>query len=175
MEKIKLRKYFKNLCDNFVLQNNTQVLSEKVRTLLKDLDSLQFQKIAVYQPFKNEVSLIGLEEEEKYSHIYWLYPQKNYSFSEKPNFTVHPIEEIDLFFVPGLAFDHQCRRLGRGAGFYDRVLSGSKALKIGVSWSVQVSAEPLPEEEHDIWMDACVNEKFLMCSNRFFEKYKKGV
>ena len=156
-----------------MLQNNTQVLSEKVQTLLEGLDSLQFQKIAVYKPFKNEVSLSGLEE--KYSHICWLYPQKNYSFSEKTSLTAHPLEEIDLFFVPGLAFDHQCRRLGRGAGFYDRVLSGSKALKIGVSWSLQVSEEPLPEQEHDVRMDACVNEKFLVCSNRFFEKYRKGA
>ena len=173
MEKIALRKYFKNLCNNFVLQNNTQVLSKEVQFFLEGLDSLQFQKAAVYQPFKNEVSLSGLER--KYSHICWLYPQKNYIFSEKTNFKVHPLEEIDLFFVPGLAFDHQCRRLGRGAGFYDRVLSGSKALKIGVSWSMQVSAEPLPEEEHDIRMDACVNEKFFMCSSYFFEKYRKGV
>lgn len=173
MEKNALRKYFKNLCNNFTLQNNTQVLSNKVQALLEGLDSLHLQKIAVYQPFKNEVSLSGLEK--KYPHICWLYPQKNYSFSEKTNFIDHPLEEIDLFFVPGLAFDHQCRRLGRGAGFYDRVLSNSKALKIGVSWSVQVSAESLPEEDHDIRMDACVNEKFFICSNHFFEKYRKDL
>ena len=174
MEKAILRKHFKKLCNNFRLQNNTQVLSKRVQALLEDMDNLKLQKVAVYHPFKSEVSLFELEE--KYPHICWLYPQKDLAFSEKMECTVHPLEEIDLFFVPGLAFDHQCRRLGRGAGFYDQVLSQAPgALKVGVSWSVQVSSEPLPEEKHDVRMDACVNEKFLICSARFFEKYRKDL
>lgn len=172
LEKIEIRKYFKNQCNNFSLGNNTQVLSKKLQNLLKGLNWAKFQKVAIYHPFKSEVSLSALKE--NYSHIFWLYPQKDQSFSEEPNTFSHPIEEIDLFLVPGVAFDHQCRRLGRGLGFYDKVLSQTnRALKIGVSWGVQLSSKPLPEEEHDIRMDACVNEKFILYSPHFFEKHKE--
>ncbi|MDE0152184.1 MAG: 5-formyltetrahydrofolate cyclo-ligase [Bdellovibrionales bacterium] len=172
MEKIEIRKYFKKRCNNFTLENNTQVLSKKLQNLLKGLNWVEFQKAAIYHPFKSEVSLSALKED--YPHICWLYPQKDQSFSEESYTSPHSIKEIDLFLVPGVAFDHQCRRLGRGAGFYDKVLSqANRALKIGVSWSVQLSLEPLPEEEHDIRMDACVNEKFILYSPHFFEKHKE--
>ena len=171
MEKATFRKYFKNHCNNFVLHNKVQVLSNKVQAFLKTLDWLRFQSAAVYHPFQDEVPLSEFVKE--HSHIKWLYPQKKGVFSESSLSSAHPIEDIDLFLVPGAAFDHQCRRLGRGLGFYDRALSqNNKALKIGVSWSVQISSSALPEEEHDIRMDACVNEKFFLCSSYFFEKYR---
>ncbi len=174
MEKVIFRKHFKNHCNNFILNNNIQALSKEVQALLQALNWSKFQTVAVYRPFKDEVSLSDLQKE--YPQIQWLYPQKNPGFSEESNDSTHPIEEIDLFLVPGVTFDHQLRRLGRGLGFYDKVLSQvNKALKIGVSWSVQISSEPLPEEEHDIRMDACVNEKFLLCSPHFFKKYRKDL
>ena len=171
MEKVKIREYFKNHSNNFILHNNVQVLSKTLQNLLENLNWSKFQKVAIYHPFKNEVPLSELKV--NYSHICWLYPQKDQTFSEESHAPPHPMEEIDLFLVPGVAFDHQCRRLGRGLGFYDKVLSQTnRALKIGVSWSVQVSSEPLPEEEHDIRMDACVNEKFILYSHHFFKKQK---
>lgn len=174
MGKIKIRKYFKNHCNNFILNNNTQILSKKLQTLLESLNWSEFHKVAIYHPFKNEVSLSELKT--NYSHICWLYPQKDRTFSEEFYTFSHSAEEIDLFLVPGVAFDHQCRRLGRGLGFYDRVLSQEgRALKVGISWSVQMSSEPLPEEKHDIRMDVCINEKFILYSSHFFEKYRKRL
>ena len=50
---------------------------------------------------------------------------------------VIPVPEIDLFLVPGLGFDLSGRRLGRGGGFYDRVLAARRgdSVAIGVTWS----------------------------------------
>jgi 5-formyltetrahydrofolate cyclo-ligase len=62
-------------------------------------------------------------------------------------------EEIDLIIVPGLAFDRSCRRLGRGAGFYDRFLQGAPAYKVGFAHDNQI-IENIPSELHDVIMDA---------------------
>jgi 5-formyltetrahydrofolate cyclo-ligase len=68
-----------------------------------------------------------------------------------------PIETIDVFICPGLAFDHNGGRLGRGRGFYDRVLSKSRndALKVGVCFEKQIVPNTFPEN-HDVPMDVVI-------------------
>lgn len=62
-----------------------------------------------------------------------------------------PAEEIDLFLLPGLAYDPHGNRLGMGGGYFDRLLShaGSTATFLGLAHDFQVIAR-LPAEEHDI-------------------------
>ena len=59
---------------------------------------------------------------------------------------VCPLKEIDVFLVPGLAFDRKGNRLGRGKGCYDKVLSQFSALKIGCAGSYQICEDTLPVE-----------------------------
>ena len=67
---------------------------------------------------------------------------------------------VDVFviLVPGVAFDDRGRRLGRGAGYYDRYLASYQArrrrpLVAAVCFSCQV-VEEVPCEAHDMRMDA---------------------
>lgn len=62
-----------------------------------------------------------------------------------------PLDDIDLVVVPGVAFDKNNIRLGRGHGYYDRFLSGlPKATRtIGLAFDFQV-VENLPKDPHDI-------------------------
>ena len=62
-----------------------------------------------------------------------------------------PAEEIDLFLLPGLAFDPQGNRLGMGGGYFDRFLAhaSSTATFLGLAYDFQVIAH-LPAEDHDI-------------------------
>ena len=71
-----------------------------------------------------------------------------------------PPAEIDAFICPGLAFDQNGGRLGRGKGFYDRILSNARpdALKIGVCFPEQLVADTF-SEHHDIHMDAVIFEE----------------
>ncbi len=64
---------------------------------------------------------------------------------------------IDAFLCPGLAFDARGGRLGRGRGFYDRMLAMARpdALKIGVCFPWQIVDDTFPEN-HDIPMDEVV-------------------
>jgi 5-formyltetrahydrofolate cyclo-ligase len=64
------------------------------------------------------------------------------------------IDRIDAFLCPGLAFDAHGGRLGRGRGFYDRMLAAARidALKIGVCFASQIVESTFPEP-HDVRMD----------------------
>lgn len=70
---------------------------------------------------------------------------------------VHPVEEIEVIIVPGVAFDRKGRRLGRGKGFYDRLLQTAGATKIGIGYEFQLMDE-LPAEPHDVPMDIIITE-----------------
>ena len=62
-----------------------------------------------------------------------------------------PLENIGLVVVPGIAFDRNNVRLGRGHGYYDRFLCGlpKKTKTIGLAFDFQV-LEYLPKDSHDI-------------------------
>jgi 5-formyltetrahydrofolate cyclo-ligase len=50
--------------------------------------------------------------------------------------------------VPGVAFDLHGRRLGRGKGFYDRLLADVRGKTCGVAFDEQIVRE-VPVEPHD--------------------------
>ena len=72
---------------------------------------------------------------------------------------LHLPETIDLVLVPGLAFSKDRHRLGRGGGFFDRLLAGraAQAFKLGVCFSFQL-LDSVPIDAHDILMDAVVSD-----------------
>lgn len=77
--------------------------------------------------------------------------------SPKPDFQLP--ESIDLVLVPALAFSQDRHRLGRGGGFFDRLLAGpaANAFKLGICFSFQL-LDSIPSEPHDIVMDAVVTD-----------------
>ena len=62
-----------------------------------------------------------------------------------------PLDDIDLVVVPGVAFDRNNVRLGRGHGYYDRFLCclPKHTRTIGLAFDFQV-VEHLPKDSHDI-------------------------
>ncbi len=65
---------------------------------------------------------------------------------------------IDLAVIPGVAFDGAGNRLGRGRGYYDRLLQRLAPYgipKIGVCFDFQRLPE-IPSENHDIRVDDLV-------------------
>jgi 5-formyltetrahydrofolate cyclo-ligase len=59
-----------------------------------------------------------------------------------------PLDQFDLVLVPGVAFDMSGNRLGRGRGFYDRILSAASGIRCGVAYDFQL-LESIPAEAHD--------------------------
>lgn len=63
--------------------------------------------------------------------------------------------DIDIILVPGLAFDKNMNRLGRGKAYYDRFLPKTQAIKIGVCFAEQYF-DFIPAGETDIRMDSVI-------------------
>ena len=64
--------------------------------------------------------------------------------------------QISLAIIPGVAFDKDGHRLGRGKGYYDRLLPRlTGACKVGICWNFQL-LEHIPTEDHDITMNRIV-------------------
>ena len=60
-----------------------------------------------------------------------------------------PLNRLDLVLVPGVGFDLQGRRLGRGRGFYDRLLADVAGIKCGIAYDEQVAGE-IPAGSQDV-------------------------
>lgn len=68
------------------------------------------------------------------------------------------LDKINVIIVPGVAFDREGHRMGRGRGFYDRLLKSTpNAYKIGVAFDFQM-VESVPVEPHDVTMDKVIND-----------------
>lgn len=68
------------------------------------------------------------------------------------------IDDIDMVVVPGVAFDREGNRVGRGKGYYDRLLKGCKATKVGVGFDFQLVEEGIDADEHDVTMDIVITQ-----------------
>lgn len=89
-----------------------------------------------------------------------LHPSDSYGIREPvPQCPVVRLEEIDAALVPGMAWDRRGGRLGRGAGYYDRVFSDPRwrAFRCGLLFAVQ-EVPRVPVEPHDVPLEAVVTE-----------------
>jgi len=73
-----------------------------------------------------------------------------------------PLAELDCVFVPGVAFDPEGFRLGRGGGFYDSFLSQMPPTLpcIGLMFSLQ-KVPLVPREPHDQALRSVITEDGL--------------
>jgi 5-formyltetrahydrofolate cyclo-ligase len=65
---------------------------------------------------------------------------------------------VELIVVPGVAFDSEGNRMGRGRGFYDRLLKSTpRAAKVGVAYDFQM-LDHIATEPHAVRMDRVITE-----------------
>lgn len=74
------------------------------------------------------------------------------------------VDDLDIVFVPLVAWDERGGRLGMGAGYYDRAMEPvatlDRPLRIGIAYSVQ-QAEALPMTAHDVHLHGVLTESGL--------------
>ncbi len=85
----------------------------------------------------------------------------SFHIEEPTGDNVADVNDIELMIIPAVAFDRKGNRLGRGKGFYDRLLSSSRATKIGVGYEFQLF-DSIPSEAHDVPMDMIITQKTVI-------------
>ncbi|HOX08216.1 MAG TPA: 5-formyltetrahydrofolate cyclo-ligase [Planctomycetota bacterium] len=77
----------------------------------------------------------------------------------RPGLAPVSAEDVELVLVPGRAFDRRGRRVGRGAGYYDRFLAGlgARALRVAVALDFQIRPA-VPSADYDQPVDLVVTE-----------------
>jgi 5-formyltetrahydrofolate cyclo-ligase len=128
-------------------------LPEKRRSIAKNalLDVLRpkidrYKSVLSFVNFKLEIDMSFVNE--------YLVKEKKLHLAEIREDEIFFSKEIELILLPGLAFDSNFTRLGRGRGHYDKFLSKHKnAHKIGICFKEQISGIALPRESHDVGVD----------------------
>jgi len=68
------------------------------------------------------------------------------------------LNALDLIIVPGVAFDINNNRMGRGKAYYDGLLKTTNAFKLGICFDFQL-LENIPADSHDIPMDGIISDR----------------
>lgn len=138
---------------------------------------LEKSKIGVFSPLPYEPDLSGLHDDLSDAALYYplcgegntltMHPIKFPESELSPGMLgiLEPVDRhsfilpglLDVILVPGLAFTPKGARLGKGGGYYDRLLSDKQvsALKIGIGFECQLVDE-IPMEPHDCPMDKVI-------------------
>jgi 5-formyltetrahydrofolate cyclo-ligase len=133
-----------------------QSLSEEIcERVLEMTEWNEARSIVLFSPLPSEPLINPLKldcEARKVSCV-------NVPQSARSEANLHLPETIDLILVPGLAFSKGRHRLGRGGGFFDRLLAGpaKDSFKLGICFSFQLLDE-VPIESSDIELDAVVTD-----------------
>ncbi|MCL4427537.1 MAG: 5-formyltetrahydrofolate cyclo-ligase [Deltaproteobacteria bacterium] len=142
---------FKNIAIYISIKNEVRI------EYIMDLNKNREKKFDFFLPFCKKEDDICLNKLEDINSM-----RKDYfgiSCPKEDNFIDE--REIDVFFVPGLAFDTFGNRVGYGKGCFDRILKNScKSFFVGVCYDFQLISDDILESGgNDIVMDFILTEK----------------
>lgn len=76
------------------------------------------------------------------------------------------ISQIELIVVPAVGLDRKGNRVGRGKGYYDRLLAGAKAVTVGVGYDFQLIEDGIETEPHDVGVDVVITQSRAIVTRR---------
>ena len=145
------------------------VMAEKVlmyNSLPDELSTRSFLnkwhgKKRMYLPRVNGVDLDILPYDRTRTHL------GAFHIEEPDGNDVTDVAQIDLIVVPAVAYDTAGRRVGRGKGYYDRLLATARAVKVGVAYDFQLVDDDIETEDHDVGVDYVITpRRFIKVRHR---------
>mgnify|MGYP001559702379 FL=1 len=147
----------------------------EVDTMLSIKNALKLNRrviLPVVDSKKRELNLYEIKDVSELAAGYMGIPEPYITRKRKIN-----LADIDIAIVPGAGFDVKGNRIGYGAGYYDKLLSGTRAQVAGVS-KKELTPDPqspppflialafdeqivplIPDERHDVKMDKIITDK----------------
>ena len=160
----------KILRSNLNIKNENLKYTEDNISILNDL--IKNKIICVYIPLKSEIDindkLLGYKkilttylDNKTLKICKYKKPFKKNKLNVFEPETPSTESEVDVFLIPGLAFTVDGKRLGRGGGFYDKLLKiYPNSLKIGLTSNDRILND-IPTEDHDIFINyVFTNDKY---------------
>ena len=165
LEKIELRKKLKNI--SLVNADYSMTVINRLQNIIKD------KNVCTYIPLENEINInMHLKGQSALSTtckkdgdikicIYEEPLEKN-SFNVYQPINLKIIDNVDIFLVPGIGFDMNGTRLGKGSGIYDQLLSQHlNSIFIGITDKNHI-VDDIPFENHDIQMHSLItHDEFI--------------
>jgi len=165
-QKRKLREALKCKIKDFLRHENgnsgIDIVSRLAPFLLENIDSLNQKGVGLFSSFIDEIDTKPLFQFLNGLGVACSYPDPDskkpaYQWKKDERIKNGPVEtkKLAIIFVPGLAFDMAGSRLGRGSGYFDRLISSRSPngpLTIGLSLDIQIR-DDIPVEIHDQKVD----------------------
>lgn len=190
MDKDKLREQMRKRLQTF--RENKEDHQKRTASLNGHISHFLRQKQGVwagYVPLSSEPNILQVIDNTP--HIQWVYPrvvdqdlvfhkaQKRDAFVASAFGVLEPQTDqphvdamsVDGFLVPGVAFGRDGARLGRGKGFYDRILKQTSAAKVGVCFSLQLFNKGfVPTSSEDEFLDLMITDEGVQTCSRSTEE-----
>lgn len=177
--RVKIKDSFTKV-DALELYSKSKQLSLNLLSLIKSLNLASDSIMGIYAPLKDEPDWqVGFGEiyDDKFAFAaiendqMAFYKCRPSECVEKKDFGVTikgpPKERLnkpispEVLIIPGLAFDRNGARLGRGKGFYDKYLEKFSGSRIGVCFDFQI-LDAIPSMAHDQGVDYIVTNQEII-------------
>lgn len=110
------------------------------------------QTVMLYKPLADEIDLSLLIQDAEGSDKRVIMPEAS---ADAPALPDDELQKVELAIIPGRAFTKRGDRMGRGKGYYDRLLSKLNCPKWGVAFPCQIVRE-LPTDEWDVRVEKVI-------------------
>lgn len=140
-------------------EEKTEAGAQVAKQLRMDFGLNGSESIGLFESFPDEIDtkpIIRMLEDSGIRAIYPIWGNGEMRFDEE--------NRTELYLVPGLAFDGDLNRLGRGQGYYDKFMAEAKMkpnppIFIGIAMDCQV-IDQVPVEKHDQKVDVLVTPNY---------------
>lgn len=174
LEKQNIRKQIKAAVKALSAEQRRCEAERLLRLIAEEPNFQSAQRVLIYNPLPDEIDVLPILHKYKAQKQFFMpvvaddntlkilpYTDEQkigaYGIGEPVGTEFIDISTIDLVIVPGVGFTADGYRLGRGKGYYDRLLSGVKTYKIGVCYTCQIEPGIVETvEPHDVKMDKMI-------------------
>ena len=111
------------------------------------------ETVLLYEALPDEVDLTLLIQDAEGSGKHVIRPKPT---ADAPAIAPELLQKVDLAIIPGRAFTPEGDRMGRGKGYYDRLLPSLHCPKWGAAFACQMLKE-IPTDEWDVKLDKVIN------------------